>query len=285
MKREKVEGNNNKVYYVLIVLIILFGIILGIFLIKEKHEKENRINVEKNPTRSVTDYISFFAIQNIINKYLFSYNEEEIYNMLDEDYIKNNDITVDNVIEKAKKGLVGMNYKCQKVLENNASNRYKDVYVTSGIIIENTMEDTNVIDKDFKAIVILDYDNLTFSIIPNTNDIKESLKDREKIIIEKNKYNAMPKTGVRDYYDICSTYYNDFVFKLNYMLDDGYKLLDTDSKDKYSKEELYKVYGGFTTLKSCKYDSESVIYVATGNNDKVIRFKETNVMDYSVYLE
>lgn len=284
MKREKIEGNNNKVYIIIIILLVLFGIMLASVLMKEKNDSENKIDIEKSSTRNVADYISFFSIQNIINKFIFSNNAEEVYSMLDEEYINEEGITQDNVIELAKKGLIGMNYKCQKVQENKANNRFKDVYITNGIIIENGLEDINIIDTDFKAIVLLDYDNLTFSIIPNTDNLKEALKNKKKVLIEKNKYNVLPSTGVKDYYDICLTYYNDFVFKINYLPDEAYNLLDSDSKEKVSKTDLYNLYG-FTSLNSCKYDSEGATYIATATNEKIIQFKEKSIMDYSVYLE
>ena len=285
MRTRQTEQSNKKVYIFIIVILVAIAAVFIILFADSKEEKENRIEVENVSTKLVDEYFSFYSMQSIVNKYLFTSNSEEVYYMLDEEYIKENNITKENALEIAKGNMKGMNFKCQKVYENGANNRFKDIYVVNGIVIENGLEDLTIVDKDFNVIVLLDYNNFTFSIYPNSKEVKEKLKDRKTLSIEKNSYNKMPQTGVKNSYDLCLTYYNDFVFKLNYLPDDAYELLDDSSKEKYSIEELLATYGILTTLKTCKQSSNGKMYIAMDSSEKVVQINEVTFMNYNVHLE
>lgn len=283
-KNMDTEYNNSRIYIVLIIIIVLFGIALGSVLIINRHKNKDNVIINEKRISDTSEYNTFFTIQRIISNFITSSDNSEVYNMLDIDYITKNNVSEDNSISIAKNNIVNMEFKAQKVKRADVDNEKKNIYIAKGMIIKNELESTTIIEKDYSALVLIDYNNLTFSIYPNIDDLN-SIKDRTKIIIDKNDNNSMPTGRSKTNYDICTSYYNDFIFKINYLLDDAYELLDSNSKEKYTKEELSNIYGGFTSLKSCKFDSENLIYVATGDNDKVIRFIETTVMNYNVHLE
>lgn len=162
---------------VLIIITVIICILLNV--IKNTKGKENTNlqisntvseteNEELKEVKSATEY---FTVQSCVNKYLTYIEEKDISSILkilDVEYINNNNITENNVLNnignisevaifEAKKMYV------EKIDQNN--NKY---YIT-GILKKDSMDAENgleIIKDNFNIAVKLDFENMIFSVIP-----------------------------------------------------------------------------------------------------------------------
>ena len=170
----------------LIFLIIVFIALVILLLMKNNSVKNEHTNVIKEtkdnisthtvdtedlePVKSAT---AFFTVQNCVNKYIdyaTSKNEEGIYKVLDSEYITEKKITPENVLSKIQEFDEGVYFTANKMyLEQIDDNNIK--YYSYGFLSkEHGDGDENSavsIEKDdFNIIVILNIEEMTFSIIP-----------------------------------------------------------------------------------------------------------------------
>lgn len=143
----------------LIVSLLIFLVIL-IFALKFDNKKIIKVKYVENPTM-------FFTVENCVNKYvslIIAQDSEALYNVIDDKYKKENDITMDNVL-KVNKYLNG-NYSfiATKMLEDKTE-KYK--YYVKGYLIEETMNDDNFSNTkiEYNLTVKLDVKNYTYSVI------------------------------------------------------------------------------------------------------------------------
>ena len=276
---DKEKDSYKKVVIFISAIIVIFGVILGIIIINKKNTiniKDDDIAVEKG------DNI-FFGMGNIVN-YFVSFNDKDILlDLLDKEYINENNITNENVIDYVKDGYTNVNFKVQNV--EHIKLKTCNAYAVSGFLLENGMEDVNILDNDYKVLILLDYNNTTFSIYPNTTNAKEVLNNRKTFNIEKNKYNQIPASKIYTRYDLCQAYFNDFVFKSYYLSSDAYNLLDDDSKIIYKQEDLPNLFYGSASVKSCNYDDVENTYYIKSDNDKSLSIKVKSIMNYVVNID
>ena len=80
-------------------------------------------------------------------------------------------------------------------------------------------------------------------------------------------------------------YYNDFVFKVNYLLDDAKKLVSEESEVNIDTFDYKKAFSNSPTIKTCSYDSDIRRYSIEDTNGNSLYIKERSIMDYTVYLK
>lgn len=216
----------NIIILIVSMIILIIIIILGILLLNKKQEEKNNVAIdvsdpgeevdfENSQLHDLTDKNQYYTVRNCINAFIKSlYNDnsiyylgeekeeelqkEYVYNLIDSEYRKSNNITEENVLTKIKtfdeeKLFVPIK---MKVLEKE--NVYK--YVAYGVI-------TNLSDyQDAQKIYImvnLDNNNNTFSIDPvnnNYNSIDEINVENENSLIEENDNNSYKVQSVTNEY-------------------------------------------------------------------------------------
>ena len=216
----------NIIILIVSMIILIIIIILGILLLNKKQEEKNNaaidvsdpgeeVDFENSQLHDLTDKNQYYTVRNCINAFIKSlYNDnsiyylgeekeeelqkEYVYNLIDSEYRKSNNITEENVLTKIKtfdeeKLFVPIK---MKVLEKE--NVYK--YVAYGVI-------TNLSDyqdaQEIYIMVNLDNNNNTFSIDPvnnNYNSIDEINVENENSLIEENDNNSYKVQSVTNEY-------------------------------------------------------------------------------------
>jgi len=154
-----------------------------------------------------------------------------------------------------------------------------------------TFDTTNVIDNDFRIIVIVDFDNSTYAVYPlsDKDDYKKIIDSIKKINIDSNSNNRTVKSDLITKEKICVLYLSDYVNKLNYDIEEAYKLLDDTTKKNYSLEK-FKSYinNNFdkitTDADKCLFETvgDKRIYTVIDKNGNRYVFRENSIMNYKV---
>ena len=142
-----------------IFLVILFFVISNIhggFNILKKDERDKSYKIVK-------DYNKYYTVINIVDKYYSALNydySKNLVEMLNEDYKNENNITVDNVISKLKKGSINVTYQGGLMCKKSLHTGIISYYISGEEVGSNTGEILG--DKYFE--VLLDENNMTFNI-------------------------------------------------------------------------------------------------------------------------
>lgn len=246
----------------LIIMIILISTLLIILKTSSNKKEQGDIGdvIDYNETKvePVVDNIDFFTIQNCIQNYLDTINinnsinenddgtiditeiKNDIYNLLSNEYIQENSITTNNLLEKIDKveeKLIFVPLKMNYLqLEN--TNKYT-VYGFSRKL-------NNEFVKDLYFIVNVDNVNKTFSILPLKNQTNETFNNielnRENIEIEVKDNNKYINQKITDQY-LCEQY---LLIQKRLMLakpEQSYNYLNEEYRNKRFKTiDNYKKY-------------------------------------------
>lgn len=157
------KNKNN--YTLLIIVCVILLSILGILYFDS--EESESISNNENKYLLLDDYSRFYTVESIVYKYInliTSNNVSDLINVLDEDYVSNNNITSESVFNYIDK-LEGLcSFKAKKIYyENNG--KYIIKYYVYGTLNKEGMDE--IIDKsDYYLVVKLDTKNNLFSITP-----------------------------------------------------------------------------------------------------------------------
>lgn len=240
------------------------------------------------------DYIAEGSGENIEEHKKESINA--VYNMLDENYISYQKITLENLESKLSE-------------INPLSVIIKDMYVAQKdenmevyFVYGNVRDIKTSAISDFSMMVKADMRNRTYKILLqnyveekyNNIQIEETIKIDLQDKIENNKYNTMDFESVSDATyvgDIIRTYKDNIKFNL----EEVYNNLDSEYKEKrFENLESFKEYASekaeeVKTLRVEKYQKERyddyVQYVCLTNNGKYIIIREIAPMKYSLVLD
>lgn len=160
--KEIMEHKN--IVHILIILILYAVIILLL----------NKIGVfNKDKIKLVDNYSIFYTTSNSANLYLnYLANEDSksIISLLDEEYIENNNITKENVIDKLKDFTIEFpTLRVVSMYEEKINNNKKRYYLKGNLI--DSDEDKYEIVKDYFLIVDIDSSNNTYTITPYNGKI------------------------------------------------------------------------------------------------------------------
>lgn len=253
----------------------------------EKEERGEEYYIARNCINIYLDALnknsSTYVIGNKIDENL---QKEYIYSLLNEEYIKNNNITEENILNNVKT----YNEKNKfipleiSVISNENINRY----IAKGFI-------KNIYNKyieDLNIIVELDLENKTFDIIPikNNNDYNNIKIDNIKL----KKYNnfVYPKIDTQYFVNEYLELYKSLALC---MPDIAYEKLDNEYKTKrFENIEEFKKYiddnkTQISKIKLEEYainDNETYIeYIAKDQYDNIYFFRQTDNLDYSIILD
>ena len=310
----------NKLKYIIILLIISIIIVTGIliyiltsFVYDEnaeedvsfisKEDTEINIQIEDRELKYVDERNEYFAVEKCIRKYVLAEilkNQDELYSYYDQEFIKENSITINNVLDFAE--------EIDKYTEENFSFIINDMYTIKDedlqrvYFIYGKIGNANeTLNQDFNIMVRMDKENDAFSILPSTymnkhNYLKLELGDvvNDKFeSIEKNEYNSFNYEKIKDN-EMILNYLSDFYYRANYEPEYAFKLLDPEYRLKRYQNDIEEFktnmqYREIATLNNYNYkeykDEGYTIYQCEDGYGLRYIIKETAVMQYTIQLD
>ncbi len=289
----------------IIISVIIFIIIVIVLIIQ--YRKKRSIELDKiNPVTYVEDYIvhrvnnsvDYYTVDTVCGKYLLDLeygDSEAVYNELDPKYVKESNVTQDNVISK----LLYKEYDFEENYRLRLSTNVTDMFYVEGdkgvnlYFVRGYIEDNIKHEKvDFNIIVELDKENKTYYILPQDyveekglENIQENDKYNFDIeSIEPNEsYNRFDYEIVSDE-DIILDYFDKYK---NYLLNDKealYNVLDEEYRNKrfngYDDFEEY-INNNITSL----WKAELEKYQAETKDDYVRYFCMDNEGRYYIFYQ
>lgn len=243
-----------KIIIIFIVIIIILMII--IFAISKKNKIKQpdefeyypteEINYEENSEKieQVKEEVDFFSLESILKKYCLYVkveNETAVYNILDEEYINDNNITTDNIIKNLKSN-INYNGDFELTKAYVRDDIYKPIYYCFGQIVSNNKQKTKVYYK-----INIDKNTMSFCITPllekEYNDFVEENKIEENNkSVSRNKYNEFNKI-VLEKEKIAKKYFDDYIYNAVSNSEEAYKLLNEEYRTKrFPNINEYKEY-------------------------------------------
>lgn len=273
-----------------ITILIICALIVGVVLILNRKSNSEKLEV-------VNEYNSFFAVTNYVNNYINKISISDgskLYDLLYYEYIEKNNITMDNIFNALDKVPIGTSLNVSKMEYVKVKNDY--IYYVDGRLYQLTFDGNTLINDDFKVLVLIDFDTLSYSIYPlkEQDNYKNIIDKIKKIKIENNDNNNIQNSDLISKEQICVLYLSDYTNHIISDEDRGYNLLSKAAKEKYTLEE-YKTYIEnnidkiSTEADKClleKNDTKRVYTVLDKNKNKYI-FNENSIMNYNVnfYLD
>ncbi len=310
---------------IVICLIIIICIIILIVLLKNNQKVVNQEISEKGVEEAQEidtemmigqeEQERFYTVAECVSNYLdiinsndqryiaFDENKEmitignqnkTIYSILSDKYIKENNITEDNVKEfvlNSDSELIFIPLKMSYVQNEQDENLYQ--YIVYGYIANSYYE----LQQYINIIVNLDVNNMTFSIEPiegNTEDIEKVKLECQKEKIKQNDYNTFLYQSLNDEYII--TTYLDYYKKMTIgnpelayqYLDDEYREKRFGTLDNF-KEYVSKNEKDIRLWKATKYlveyKSDYKEYVCQDKYENVYIFQYTAPMTFKTRLD
>lgn len=300
MKQKFEELNpSSKAVVLVCIFLLLLGLLIFVIAQKKHHYKYGSDDLKVVKKNKLDTFGEFMAVENDINKFIKINNDNVVYDLLDESYIKKNNVYISNALQKVNRADTNYNFTLRH-LEALKSNDDYIVYYCTGVLTDigddydeepGAVYKVKILNKSYSLMLIIDYNTISYSVYPDITrrEALETINNKKDFKIERNNNNKLMKTSVSSYVDMCRKYYSDLVFNINYMPDHLYTILDTTrknsfkSKEKFEKylEENYKEYPA--TFKRCekgKSSREYYIYDETNTFKLVIH----DIMNYNVDL-
>ena len=311
---------------VIIILLILVAIISIVILILKKQEGESdmkEVNSSQdyiNEMDRVSSNITFFSVEKMLNNYIMKAkieNSDAVYSLLDSKYIKQNNITKENVLEKTPENVkTANNIRIRQMYSQ--TNLENEVYY-----IDCMLEADGQGDESY-FIVYNDRQNETYSVEQITmetfeREIKYTNEELENKSIEKNEYNHILSLYPSEQ-EIVDKMFYDFIGNAVYYPEYAYSLLDEDYRDKRfptiqdfkeyieSRNDLYsgavakKTYDDFDSMDEyvlyisnkqklqlqsyqIRYEDDCTRYIVMDNYNNYFIFSTTAPLTYTVKMD
>lgn len=165
--------DNKTIKIMIIIVSIIILLILGTLTILFVNSKTQKQTIKEEPNEKqeiviVKNRNDFFTVANCVDKYityLTTKEKEILYNYLDEEYKKENNITMDNIYSYVKTFDDYYKFKAKEMYVCELSSTVSQYYVYGTLTVEATGDDEQ--ETPFYISVKLDKANSTFSVIPN----------------------------------------------------------------------------------------------------------------------
>lgn len=154
---------DNKTFKTFLITISCLLIIILSLLLTSDLKKEY---LTKKDIDSVNNINMFYVVESCVNKYIQYLSIKDyavIYEILDDNYIDKNKVTLDNIDEHID--TLDSNYTLS--ITNMYKHKNMDIYYVQGTLIKETLYETNGKNKEFKTTIKLDRKNNKFSVIPD----------------------------------------------------------------------------------------------------------------------
>lgn len=323
-----------KVKLLMIIITIIIVIIIGILIyLLNTQNGNNSISIGKeeiyysdqdthfrNEVEKVTSKYDFFDTEVCIKKYITSLQKldknlyeresssvndtiniykEELYNLLDTDYIKQNKLTIQNIDKKLSNYYTNLNFQIRSMYVLDAEEELAIYFVYGNLISTNNNKIEN-----YGFIVKRDTQNLKFSIIPYDymidNGYEETLLESKnldsikKYSINENDNNYYTSNAYDDGY-ISNYYFNMYKENLQFNVENIYNSMEKEYREKrFGTLQNYKEYvtKNYKELLKCnlnQYVTETednfTNYICKDQLGNYYIFKETNIGEYTLTLD
>lgn len=306
-----------KIIIILLILIMIVALSLLIVVISMKNKNDIMDNVEyEYPEQEfyvekVKDVAEFYTVKSIVNSYenMIINNENiKIYSILNKNYIDENKITTENVLDYVDKTELNeendpfdeIKIIIESMLCIKEENNIFTNYYVKGFAIKNNDYSTR---DEINIMIKLDSQNNLFSIAPSKYiEQKEltNIKEGDQIYIdseplESNDYNYFEYRMVTNE-EIVWDYFSQYKSNLLYgnMLD-SYNMLDLNYREKkFGNYEGFQKYVQNNIINIIKAKIESYQVKTSNNSNRYICldqygnyyiFNETAVMEFSLVLD
>lgn len=275
-------------YKTIIIMLIFFTIIIltGIYF---NHKDKDKFENNYSQLMDIDEYSTYFMVEKNIDNFIVSTgNGRKLYALLDQNYKDIHRITTRNVTKKIPSYSKETSIKIEEMKQVVKNNYKKVVYLVKGKLIKSSYTSNEIIDDNYKIIVIVDYTNYTVSFYPISSKDSEidSINRITDDEIKKNRYNSYLTSVNMTSENICALYLTDYIEKLYNNISKAYNITDTSQSEDEFKSYINKNLNNINTaIKSCDYDDENKIYTIYDYNDNLFKFKETSVMNYRVSFE
>lgn len=272
-------------------------------------QNNNTINNTVNNTTSnessnqisfgvVNDYQIYFNINSIINKYYMEItngNYKQVLGMLDDYYIKSNNITGSNITNFITTGYQNITFYSKSMYMK--SNKKLAYYFVDGEEQLYSFTEQKLTEKEHVTyLVTVDKVNDTFGIMPIATktlaDYARNYTISSKKEITANAYNSYFIDSISDEI-ICSYYINYFKTMLYLNSEKAYNMLDSDYKNTFIDYEdfvnnLQSIYEKLNTKimnYAIKGDNGKRIYSTISENSARIRMTENSILNFKISIE
>lgn len=288
-----------KIRIILVILLILL-IILIVVLVRKNNKKlgigEKGPLYEPDTTITKTTNKSFyFVVNECISKY-FNYiadnKTNEIYNILDSEYIKQNNITKTNVESKLNKFNKEQTFTIKEIYQVNGVEYFK--FYTHIEILGNNQDKI-----ELYLGVNIDFSNCTFNIKPILETdfesaVKNGVEKEEEKTISANNDNLFEYKTISQQ-KMAEIYFEDYKKYMLYDSEYAYQLLDIEYKEaRFSDINKYQKYiqnnsKQIINSKISEYKVEEkedyTEYIIIDNYNNYYTIKEKSVMNYTIELD
>ena len=242
--------------------------------------------------QKLTDEALFFSVQRAINDYyiiLTNNNASQLYNILEADYILENNITKSNVLNKIEHNYSSTSYIAKEIYYNpNSSVTY---YFVNGYFIDTSMnEDDLIYYENVNYLIIVDSDSeyvirpLNSKVDLNTYAKSYSIDD-----VDIDNESKFILTNINEKNKL-TVYLNEFLNLMFFDTDRAYDMLDNSVKNNYNgfndfKNQITDIYDKLSSSifsYSTKEVGNIIEYNIVDNKQNKIKILEYNVMDYKV---
>ena len=323
-----------KVKLLIIITIVIIVIITGILIYLLNMENGNNlIDIGKEETyysdqdthfrselEEVTSKYDFFDTDACIKKYIATLQKldknmyedksnsvndtiniykEELYNLLDMDYIKQNKLTIQNIDKKLSNYYTSLNFQIKNMYVLDAKEELAIYFVYGNLINTNNKKIEN-----YGFIVKRDTQNLKFTIIPydymidngyeETLIANKNLDNIKNTSINENDNNYYTSNAYDDEY-ISNYYFNIYKENLQFNIDNIYNNMEKEYREKrFGSLQDYKEYvtKNYKELLICnlnQYTTETednfTNYICKDQFNNYYIFKETNIGEYTLMLD
>ena len=174
--------NNQKFIIIVIASLLILTSLLAVLISSNIKENNNGSNMSNNNIPSnkpiinkeisrLNDSDEYFTVQNVIN-YFYDVREQnntkELFDLLNKEYISNNGITEDNILDNINLANDNVNFNAEEIYYNVRSNI--TYYFLKGYLVGDSFIKEDTYNDNVYFLVIVDIDN-NYVIMP-LNDIK-----------------------------------------------------------------------------------------------------------------
>ena len=293
----------------LILLLIAMVILLKCFKVREeKYVADPPIEIPQREIETnlskVTNVSNYYAVKSCVDKFYTYYAmsfennsySENLYNILDTEYLTFKNITKDNILKQLPK----INNSVIDIENMYVSEQQNDMYI---YIVDGALRETITSQiTNFRIMINIDSSNRTFSVLLDdyikSKYPKLNLNDKLTVNVS-----SIPIKGTDNLYefnnisestyvsDLFSKYKEEILFNTNFAydnLDEEYRNKRFGSLEEFNKYVKSNVKNN-VTMKVSKYNktvNDGITqYVCLDQNGREYIFKETAVMDYKMILD
>ncbi len=165
----KVSESERKVLVIWAVLGIIIFMLVLLLCFKKSENNEEAMKITADNSNYIVDYNRYYTVKNAITKFYSFINakdNESIYKILNEKYIKEYDITEDSVMDYFTETEDSLSYQSARMCLKSVKDGVYSFVIEGVEIKANTGEEIN----DMYYEVVLDGNTSLFSIKPIDND-------------------------------------------------------------------------------------------------------------------